>query len=446
MIDNHPENLPAELDRTHRADAVSWVAGAADHAQFPIQNLPLGIFAVGKSGAGLAGVAIGDWVLDLSAVADAGLLDGDAAHAVTLARGGTLNRLMAAPAFYRRALRFAVFDLLHERSPQRAAIEEAGGRMLHRAERCRMLLPAAIGDYTDFNAGIHHARKAGQLFRPDNPLLPAYKHVPLAYHGRASTVRAAGGEVFRPRGQVVAPGANGPELRPSDKLDYEFEMGIWLGAIPDRAGFAQAIEGISGFCLVNDWSARDIQRWEGQPLGPFLAKNFATTISPWIVTPEALAPFRIAQPARPDGDPRPLPYLWDAGDQARGAIAATLTLMLRTRAMSEAGLPAETVSTASASDLYWTPAQMAVHHGVNGCVLRPGDLIGTGTISSAAATGGGGCLLELTADGTRPMRLGNGEERTYLEDGDEVTLRGICTAPGFRSIGFGDCRDRVVAA
>lgn len=429
-------------DRTHRADAQCWVASANGHPDFPIQNLPLGVFETDTAGARL-GIAIGDAVVDVGVLVTKGFLSDEARSAVERVSDGTLNQLMTAPPSLRRALRFAVFDLLEECSPKRGELEALGNRLVIPSARCSLLLPATVGDYTDFNAGIHHARKAGAMFRPDNPLLPNYKHVPLAYHGRASTVRASGGPVRRPRGQLLPPGATEPALLTTRKFDYEFEMGVWLGRAPAEVAIGEAAEAIFGYGLVNDWSARDLQRWEAAPLGPFLSKNFATVVSPWIITPEALVPFRVAQTIRPEGDPRPLPYLWDETDQAEGAIAITLTLLLRTPAMRAAGLSPEVISQASSTDLYWTPAQMVTHHGVNGCELRPGDLLGTGTISSLGDHGGG-CLLELTADGRNPLHLANGEQRTYLLDGDEVILRGRCDVPGAAPIGFGDCYNIVV--
>jgi fumarylacetoacetase len=310
-----------------------------------------------------------------------------------------------------------------------------------------MYMPARVGDYTDFYAGIHHATNAGRLFRPDAPLMPNYKWVPVAYHGRASTLRLSG-EVRRPAGQRKPARDTEPTFGPSRNLDYELELGVWIGpgnAPGTSIPIGQAAEHIAGYCLLNDWSARDIQGWEYQPLGPFLGKSFCTTISAWVVTPEALAPFRTAQAPRPDGDPAPLPYLWDAADQAGGALAVELEVLLRTRAMREQKMGAHRLSIGDATHLYWTPAQMVAHHASNGCNLNPGDLFGTGTIS-APTSDGCGSLLEITQGGRLPITMPSGEERRFLEDGDEVVLRARARKPGAAPIGFGECRGLVVAA
>jgi fumarylacetoacetase len=305
-----------------------------------------------------------------------------------------------------------------------------------------MHLPARIGDYTDFYVGIHHAANVGKLFRPENPLLPNYKYVPVGYHGRASSIRVSGVPVVRPRGQCKMPDAAEPIVVPTGRLDYEVELGVWIGpgnALGTNIPIGEAGDHIAGFCLLNDWSARDFQMWEYQPLGPFLAKNFHSTISPWVVTIEALAPFRIAQPPRPKGDPRPLVYLADKDDQAHGALAITLEAALSTASMREAGMEAVRLSRAAASNMYWTVNQVVAHHASNGCNLTPGDLLGTGTIS-APVKDGYGSLLELTNGGKEPIIMPSGESRTFLEDGDEVSLRAVAAAPGFVSIGFGECR------
>ncbi|MFL6831703.1 MAG: fumarylacetoacetase [Xanthobacteraceae bacterium] len=320
-----------------------------------------------------------------------------------------------------------------------------GGRFLHRAEDCRLELPAAIGDYTDFFAGIHHATNAGKLFRPDNPLLPNYKYVPIGYHGRASSIRASGAELRRPNGQRKGASEAVPSFGPSRSLDYELELGVWIGpgnALGTPIAIAEAANHVAGFCLLNDWSARDIQGWEYQPLGPFLGKSFLTTISPWVVTPEALAPFRTAQATRPAGEPAPLPYLWNAADQAAGAFDIELEVFLLTQALESKGDPPHRLSLSNARHLYWTVAQLVTHHSSGGCNLRAGDLFGTGTIS-APSDDGLGSLLEISAGGRRPLVLPSGETRRFLEDGDTVIIRAHCRRDGFATLGFGECRGTV---
>ncbi len=425
------------IDHTHDPALRSWVPGADGHADFPIQNLPLGVFSPPR-GAPRGGVAIGGHILDLAAVHDAGLYDGDAAAALAACRGTTLNELLALGAPARRALRHAVSAVLQDGAVERPA-------WLHRAADCAMFLPARVGDYSDFYAGIHHATAAGRLFRPDAPLMPNYKWLPVGYHGRASSVRPPGA-VRRPRGQRKPASEAVPSYGPSRNLDYELELGIWVGpgnALGDAVPIGAAAEAFAGFCLLNDWSARDIQGWEYQPLGPFLAKSFCTTVSPWIVTVEALAPFRVAQPKRAAGDPAVLPYLWDAADQAGGALGVDLEVWLMTPGLRAQGLGAHRLSVGSARDLYWTPAQLVAHQTSNGCNLNPGDLLGSGTISSGEP-GGSGCLLEITEGGRKPVSLASGEARRFLEDGDEVVLRARARREGFVGIGFGDCWGRVV--
>lgn len=423
-------------DETHDAARRSWVASANGHAAFPLQNLPLGVFSP-PGGAPRAGVAIGDMILDLAGAVAAGLVEAEIG-------GGALNALLGRGAPARRALRARLFALLAE-----GAAEEARLRpLLQPAAACTLHLPAHIGDYTDFYAGIHHATNVGRLFRPDNPLLPNYKYVPIGYHGRASSVVPSGAAVRRPNGQRKPATETVPSFGPSRNLDYELELGIWVGpgnALGETVPIGAAAEHIAGYCLLNDWSARDIQGWEYQPLGPFLAKNFATTISPWIVTPEALAPFRAAQPSRPEGDPAPLPYLLDAADQAGGALDIELEVLLLTEGLRAQGRPAHRLSLGNARHLYWTPAQLLAHHASGGCNLQPGDLFGTGTISSPGP-GGLGSLLEITEGGRKPVELASGETRRFLEDGDEVILRATCRREGFATIGFGPCSGRVMSA
>lgn len=425
------------------AVARSWVEHANGHADFPLQNLPLGIFS--RPGeAPRCGVAIGDAILDLQAVSAASLLDGAAQAAVAATEAGTLNGLFALGAGPRVALRERVQALLAEHSEHRRALEAA----LYPMADCQMHLPARVGDYTDFYVGLQHATNVGKLFRPDNPLLPNYKHVPIAYHGRASTLRPSGTAVQRPRGQTLPAGQATPLFGPSAKLDYELELGVWIGpgnALGEAIPIAEAGQHLAGLCLLNDWSARDIQAWEYQPLGPFLSKSFLTSVSPWVVTAEALAPFRRAQPARPADDPQPLPYLFDTQDQAQGAFDIELEVLLLTERMRASGLSAHRLACSHASSMYWTVAQMIAHHSVNGCQLHPGDLFGSGTLSGTEP-GSFGSLLEMTEGGKQPVELANGERRQFLEDGDEIILRARCVREGQVSIGFGECRGRVVPA
>jgi fumarylacetoacetase len=325
---------------------------------------------------------------------------------------------------------------------------DAVSPFLHDAVDCTMQLPARIGDYTDFYTGIHHANNIGKQFRPDSPLLPNYKHVPIGYHGRASSIRVSGADVVRPSGQTRLANADAPQFGPSRRLDYELELGLWVGQgnrLGEPIAIGHAAQHIAGYSLLNDWSARDIQAWEYQPLGPFLAKNFLSTISPWIITAEALAPFRVAQPARPQGDPQPLPYLWDDMDQRRGALSVQIEVYLQTAQMRAAGLAPVRLSLGSATHMYWTPAQLIAHHSSNGCDLQPGDLLGTGTISSPDPSGFGS-LMELSIGGSAPLTLPNSETRSFLEDGDVVTMRAKAEASGFRSIGFGVCSGEVLPA
>ena len=428
-----------QVDHTHDPSLQSWVGSARGHRDFPIQNLPFGVFSP-LAGAPRGGVAIGDQVLDLRALHEAALLDEEAQLALGACIGPHLNAFLALGPAPRLALRDAISTLLQEGSDERP-------HLLHDAADVTMYVPATIGDYTDFYAGIHHATAVGRLFRPDAPLMSNYKWVPIGYHGRASSVRTTG-EVRRPNGQRKPASETVPSFGPSRNLDYELELGIWVGAgnAPGTAlPIADAADHIGGYCLLNDWSARDIQGWEYQPLGPFLAKSFCTTISPWIITPEALAPFHVAQAPRPEGDPAPLPYLLDPADQAGGALAIELEVLLLTPGMRKQKLAAHRLSIGSAANLYWTPAQLLTHHASNGCNLNPGDLLGTGTISSAD-TDGCGSLLEITQGGRAPITLPSGEERRFLEDGDEVTLRARAVLDGAASIGFGDCRGLVVPA
>jgi len=432
------------LDRTHDPQLRSWVASANGHPDFPIQNLPLGVFTPPGGARARGGVAIGDEVLDLAAAAATGLFSGEGARAIEAASDDALNRFFALGAGPRRALRARLSELLAEGAAEAEKLEGA----LHRAAGCTMHLPAHIGDYTDFYVGIHHATNVGKAFRPDSPLLPNYKYVPIGYHGRASSVRPSGTPVRRPNGQRKPPGEAEPSFGPSERLDYELELGVWIGPgneLGRPIPITEAAEHIAGFCLLNDWSARDIQAWEYQPLGPFLAKSFGSTISPWVITPEALAPFRIPQPPRPEDDPAPLPYLLDETDQREGALDLTLDVRLLTPGLRAQDLPAHRLSLSAARHMYWTVAQLIAHHTSNGCNLRPGDLLGTGTISSPDEMGYGS-LLETTQGGKQPVTLASGEERRFLEDGDEVILSARANREGFVPIGFGDCWGTVLPA
>lgn len=427
----------------HSHSARSWVEHANGHSDFPLQNLPLGIFS--RPGEPRrCGVAIGDCILDLQGVLVAGLLEGQAKAAVEATAGGVLNGLFALGRAPRVALRERLLSLLGEHSEHQADLQP----LLYPAESCQMHLPAQVGDYTDFYVGIQHATNVGKLFRPDNPLLPNYKYVPIGYHGRVSTLRPSGADVRRPKGQTLPAGQTEPRFGPCQRLDYELELGIWIGqgnAMGEPIAIAEAGDQVVGLCLLNDWSARDIQAWEYQPLGPFLSKSFITSLSPWVITVEALEPFRCAQPPRPADDPQPLAYMLDAADQARGAFDIELEVLLSTERMREQGLAAHRLTLSNSLSMYWTVAQMVAHHSVNGCQLQPGDLFGSGTLSGAGE-GAFGSLLEITEGGKQPLLLQTGEQRTFLEDGDEIILRGRCVREGFVSIGFGECRGRVVKA
>lgn len=431
------------IDETHDPDRQSWVESANAHRDFPIQNLPLGVFS--RNGeAPRGGIAIGDMILDLAALAASGLVEGEALTAARAGSGASLNPLLALGHPARRSLRRKVSALLEKNTPEREAVAE----MLVPMDEATLHLPAKIGDYTDFYVGIHHATNIGSLFRPDNPLLPNYKHVPIGYHGRASTVQPSGAAVIRPHGQTKAPDAAGPSFGPIRRLDYELELGVWIARgnlLGQPIPIGEAMNHVAGLTLLNDWSARDVQAWEYQPLGPFLAKNFLTTVSPWIVTLEALAPFHRPQPSRPEGDPQPLPYLWDEADQAEGAFALELEVALTSTAMRAAGMAPMRLSHGPAANMYWTVAQMVAHHASNGCKLETGDLLGTGTISGPE-DGTQGSLMEITRSGSQSLTLPTGEERRFLEDGDEVFLSGRFEAAGYRAIGFGECRGTVASA
>jgi fumarylacetoacetase len=406
-------------DHTHDPSLRSWVESANDPAtDFPIQNLPYGTFRPRGEARARVGIAIGDQVLDCTAAIEI----------------SSIHAVMAMTRAERVRLRHLVSRFLTERSP-------GAERFLTPMSAVELVLPCEIGDYTDFYASVHHATNVGRMFRPDSPLFPNYKWMPIAYHGRASSVVVSGTPIRRPSGQIVENRAGPPVFAPSRRLDYEIELGAFLGpgnAPSEPIPAAQAEEHIVGVCLLNDWSARDIQTWEYQPLGPFLAKNFGTSISPWVVTLEALEPFRCPSPPRPAGDPEPLAHLRTPGDSA---FRITMEVWLRSARMAEPML----VSRGDFSTMYWTLAQMVAHHASNGCPLRAGDLIGSGTVSGPEKQNRG-CLLEMTWRGTEPLELPTGETRRFLEDGDEVILRGWCEAQGFRRIGLGECRGVIAPA
>jgi fumarylacetoacetase len=397
------------IDETHDPKLKSWVKSANQKGcDFPIQNLPVGVFQVPGESRARLGVAIGECILDIG----------------EWLAGDTLNGYLALPIIQRRDLR---------REWSKALQAGAAPRPLSSQAECAMRLPAVVGDYTDFYASLHHATNVGRMFRPDKPLLPNYKHIPIAYHGRASSLIVSGTPVRRPCGQLGE-----GQFGPTRELDYEVELGAFLGPrneLGQLIPVSEAEQHIAGVCLVNDWSARDIQRWEYQPLGPFLSKSFATSVSPWLITLEALAPFRTAPPAH---DVPVLPYL---RQPEPGAFDITVEVWLSTRPMRES----VRLSRASFREMYWTLGQMVAHQTSNGCLLRPGDLLASGTISGPEKENRG-CLLELTWRGTEPLHLPNGEQRTFLEDGDEVTLTGYCERVGYTRIGLGTCRGVIVVA
>lgn len=422
----------------------SWVESANQPgADFPLENLPYGVFRHGQQSR--IGVAIGEQVLDLRACAQQGLLASLDGEVLDACSQPWLNRLMALGVLAWSSVRQDILELL-DAERANAQTQARVQPFLVPMREVEMQLPAQIGDYTDFYASIHHATRVGKLFRPDNPLLPNYKYVPIGYHGRASSIVVSGTDVRRPCGQTKAPSASDPSFGSSHSLDYELEVGIFVGpgnSLGEPIPIAEAEQHVFGLCLVNDWSARDIQSWEYQPLGPFLAKSFATTISPWIVSMAALAPYRVPVMARPHGDPAPLPYLL-VDDRPTDGIDLTLEVFLHSAKMREEGIAPATLSAGNLRYLYWSLGQLVTHHASNGCNLRSGDLLATGTISGPEE-GSEGCLLEMKHRG-EPVRLPSGETRTFLEDGDEVIFRGFCQRPGLPRIGFGECRGRVTPA
>ncbi|MEM1201983.1 MAG: fumarylacetoacetase [Acidobacteriota bacterium] len=433
--------MPHLVDETHDPALRSWVASANDPGtDFPIQNLPFGVFRAADGEAERVGVAIGDQIVDVFACRDRGLFEEGADAAAQACAEPTLNALMALGQDAWGALRLALSRALREGSEHRDKVA------LVAMADVEMVLPVDVGDYTDFYCSIHHATNVGSMFRPDNPLMPNYKHLPVGYHGRASSVVASGTPVRRPQGQTKAPDAEAPSFGPTRLLDYEMEVGFFVGPGNDL-GTSVGLDGcedrIFGYCLVNDWSARDVQGWEYQPLGPFLAKSFQTSISPWIVTSAALAPFRVAAFERPDGDPHPLPHLDSERNRRLGGVDLHLEVHVLTEAMRDAGAEPHRLSRGNFRHMYWTAAQMVTHHCSNGCNLRPGDLLASGTVSGPDKDSRG-CLLELTWRGAEPVELPNGETRKFLQDGDELILSGHCEAEGAARIGFGHCRGVVL--
>jgi fumarylacetoacetase len=439
--------VKAPTDETHDSERRSFVSTANDPlGDFPIQNLPFGIFSRGKDTRRSAGVAIGDQIFDLQAAFRLGFLSVDLPEEVFAEP--SLNTLFALGRERLRQLREKIGDALDVGSNGEKTRRSAADVLMPMAQ-CVMHRPTSVPNYTDFYAGIHHAKAAGALLTPENPLPANYKWVPITYHGRASSVQASGGLVRRPAGQR-SPSVDGgsPGFGPCERLDFELEMGFYVAGgnpLGDPIAVSQAQEQIIGFSLLNDWSARDVQRWEMYPLGSFLSKSFATFVSPWVVTADALAPFRVPAMKRAEGDPRPLKYLLDEYDQERGGFDIDLKVLLSTKMMRAANEPAAEILKSNASYLYWTPAQMVAHHTVNGCNLLSGDLIGTGTISGPTDAELSS-MLELTLAGTLPVTLPNGERRGFLLDGDEIRFEGRCTREGYASIGFGACVGRIDGA
>jgi fumarylacetoacetase len=429
-------------DATNDPASRSWLASAnAEGCDFPIQNLPFAVFRRRGSGEPFrGGIGIGDQIVDFGVLGDSAAFQGDAARGARAANQPALNALMQLGPQVWRALRRAVFEGLLEGAPLRSQLSAC----LMPQSDAEYSVPARIGDFTDFYSSIHHATTIGRMFRPENPLLPNYKWVPIGYHGRSSSIVVSGHDVVRPQGQRLPPGREEPVVGPSARLDFELELGLFIGGgnvLGTPIPMSRAESHIFGVCLLNDWSARDLQAWEYQPLGPFLAKNFATTISPWVVSLQALAPFRTTF-TRPPEDPAPLAYLDSEANRAAGAIDIRLEALLQTAAMEKRGDPPQRLSSTSFRHSYWTAAQLVSHHTVNGCNLVAGDLLGTGTQSGPAPTEAGS-LVELSAGGKKPIRVGDGEQRAFLEDGDTLILKGWCERPGAARIGFGEARGRI---
>ncbi|ENN98209.1 MULTISPECIES: fumarylacetoacetase [Pseudoalteromonas] len=435
----------SQINETHDINLTSWVESAnIKGCDFPIQNLPFAEFRTKNTNEEFrGGVAIGDQVIDLAKLSHLNIFTGDAKTALDAASESTLNTFMGLGEQYWSALRLALSKALREGAQQQ---KEMQSTLIAQAD-IEFSLPCRIGDYTDFYTSIYHATAVGSLFRPDNPLLPNYKWVPIGYHGRSSSIDVSGQTFHRPKGQTKAPDADTPSFGPCKRLDYELELGIYLGkgnALGDAIAIENAENHVFGFCVFNDWSARDLQAWEYQPLGPFLAKNFASTVSPWIVTTEALAPFRTSW-TRDENDPQPMPYLESAANREQGAFDIQMDVKIQTQKMRDENHQPTQVSTSSFKHSYWTVAQMVTHHTVNGCNFMPGDMLGSGT-QSGPTHEEAGSLLELSRGGKEKITLSNGEQRSFLEDGDNVIMRGWCEKPGYARIGFGSVESTVLPA
>jgi len=434
------------VNQTHDPALTSWIESANSlDTDFPIQNLPFGVFSRKGDAERRVGVAIGDQIVDIGESLSANLWSGAARDVARWCDRPNINELMQAPKASLSQFRARLSELLAGTPGDDTVINPLPpGALVPMAEA--VMFPAAkIGDYTDFYASIYHATNVGKIFRPDSPLLPNYKHVPIGYHGRASSIVISGTDVIRPKGQTMPSGAKAPTFGPTEMLDYEAEVGFLVGRgneLGESVPIDEAEDHLFGICLVNDWSARDIQSWEYQPLGPFLSKNFATTISPWIVTWEALEPYRVPAFFRPPSDPQPLPYLASEKDKTEGGIDLNVEVYIRTMLMREGHLRPSRLSSASLADMYWTAAQMFTHHASNGCNLQPGDLFAV----SGPDPGSQGCMLELTRRGAEPIVLPTGEERKFLHDGDEIILRAYFQREGNARIGLGECAGLVVAS
>lgn len=440
--------MPAMSHRnTNDPTLTSWIESAnAPDANFPIQNLPYGVFRRhGTNEAFRVGVAIGDQILDLDAVWQAGLFSKTPVETADVFRRDSLNAFMALGRAAWRGVRERISELLDVRTDTLRTHPDAATTLFVPMTDSELTLPIRIGDYTDFYASAHHASNVGRMFRPDgDPLLPNYKHLPVGYHGRASSIVLSGAPIHRPMGQTKADDAAAPTFGPCRLLDYELEIGYVVGAgnaLGERINIANWREHLFGLVILNDWSARDIQKWEYVPLGPFNAKNFASTISPWVVTFDALEPFAAGPPARAADDPKNLDYLLPPGDN----FDVKLDVLIQSRQMRDQGIEPMRISRGTLADLYWTPAQMLAHHTSTGCNMRAGDLMGSGTISGPADESRG-CLLERTWRGTNPIKLPTGEERKFLADGDTLIMRGWCEKEGFRRIGIGECRGEILPA
>jgi len=437
------------VNETHDPSLTSWIESAnSPDSDFPIQNLPFGVFSRKGDAERRVGVAIGDQIIDIGESLSANLWTGKARDVARWCDRPNLNELMQAPRESLSEFRARLSELLSGTPGDNSVINPLPPGALVPMLEAEMFVPAEIGDYTDFYASIYHATNVGKIFRPDNPLFPNYKHVPIGYHGRASSIVISGTGVNRPKGQTLESGSTTPTFAPTQMLDYEAEVGFYVGRgteLGETVSLNEAEEHLFGICLVNDWSARDIQSWEYQPLGPFLAKNFATTVSPWVVTWEALEPYRAPAFFRRPNDPQPLPYLASDKDRNEGGLDLNIEVYIRSMLMREGRLRPFRLSAASLADMYWTPAQMLTHHASNGCNMRPGDLFASGTVSGPDS-GSQGCLLELTRRGADPIVLPTGEERRFLHDGDEIIMRAYFQREGAARIGLGECAGLIVAS